>query len=386
MKNPFEFGRELSPDELVDRRDEVKEVRDAIRDSGKLFLIGPRRYGKTSILRAAAERSQKNDRAIVLRYDVQAFPSLEDLASRLLTDTARALAPSLEKAGKMLRSFFSNLQPKLDYDPAENTFSASLGQLRNKESSIPLLTDVLDGIELAAAKAKRPVAVILDEFQKAVEDGGEAAEGQIRAAIQRHRHVGYVFAGSKTRLLADMVGKEGRPFYKLGKVRFLGPLPRDEFAAFLSEGFRGGGISATDDAIEALLHAGEEVPYNVQALAHACWDGCRESGRKTNLTTENVLEMRDTTALRADPFYTMLWNDLTTPQQKTLLAVLRDGGNGLASTDVSKRYGVPVPTIQKSLMLLEEKNILREDQRLGTARLRLEDPFFGAWINLVVPR
>ncbi len=386
MKNPFEFGRELSADELVDRHDEVEEVRDAIRDAGKLFLIGPRRYGKTSILRVAAEKSQRIDRAIVLRYDVQAFPLLEDLASRLLTDTAHALAPSFDKAGKMLRKFFSNLQPRLDYDPTENTFSASLGQRREKESSVPLLTDVLDGIELAAARAKRPVAVILDEFQKVVEDGGEEAEGQIRAAIQRHRHVAYVFAGSKTRLLADMVGNEGRPFYKLGKVRFLGPVPRDEFAAFLSEGFRRGGISTTEDAIETLLDAGEEVPYNVQALAHACWDGLHETGRRTTLTTENVLAMRDTIALRADPFYTMLWNGLTTPQQKTLLAVLREEDHGLASTAVSKRYGVPVSTIQKSLSLLEDKNILREDQRLGTARLRLEDPFFGAWINLVIPR
>jgi len=43
MDNPFEFGRELGTDELVDRQDEVAAVMDTIRQGAKLFLIGPRR-------------------------------------------------------------------------------------------------------------------------------------------------------------------------------------------------------------------------------------------------------------------------------------------------------------------------------------------------------
>ncbi len=62
MDNPFEFGRELGTDELVDRQAEVSAVIDTIRQSTKLFLIGPRRYGKTSILKTAEDRlAGKND-------------------------------------------------------------------------------------------------------------------------------------------------------------------------------------------------------------------------------------------------------------------------------------------------------------------------------------
>ncbi len=50
MNNPFEFGRELGTQELVDRHDEIAEVVQAIDQGAKLFLIGPRRFGKTSIL------------------------------------------------------------------------------------------------------------------------------------------------------------------------------------------------------------------------------------------------------------------------------------------------------------------------------------------------
>ena len=57
MKNPFQFGRELGASEIVDRAEEVAAVVETIKSGGKLFMIGPRRYGKTSILRAAAEQA-----------------------------------------------------------------------------------------------------------------------------------------------------------------------------------------------------------------------------------------------------------------------------------------------------------------------------------------
>jgi len=56
QRNPFEFGGELAPGQLVDREDELATVIRTIENGGKLFLIGPRRYGKTSILAAAEER------------------------------------------------------------------------------------------------------------------------------------------------------------------------------------------------------------------------------------------------------------------------------------------------------------------------------------------
>ncbi|HEU4885453.1 MAG TPA: hypothetical protein VFT45_24610, partial [Longimicrobium sp.] len=57
--NPFEYGRELGLDELVDRREEMAAIDAAIRNRGKLFLIGPRRFGKTSVLSAAGEAATR---------------------------------------------------------------------------------------------------------------------------------------------------------------------------------------------------------------------------------------------------------------------------------------------------------------------------------------
>lgn len=398
MKNPFEFGRELGPDELVDRDEELSAAVAAMRNAGKLFLIGPRRFGKTSILRAAAERARESG-TVVLRYDAEAFPTLEQLAARLLADTAAALTGTVERAGKAIREFFASVRPEASYDATENAWSVTLGAAAQpgEASAVPLLADVLAGVERAAKRARRPVAVVVDEFQKVVEAGGVDAEGQIRSAVQRHRHVGYVFAGSKTRLLADMTGNPNRPFYKLGEVRFLGAVPRADFAAFLARGFAAGGIHLATGTTDAILDAAEEVPYNVQLLAHACWEVCRAEstassrapqrhrGPMRTLTPERVHETRNVIALRSDPLYTQLWSSLTASQQKALVALIRESGVQLTSTDVARRYNLPVPTMQKALRALEAKTIVREEQSLGTVRLRLEDPFFAAWVELVVP-
>jgi AAA+ ATPase superfamily predicted ATPase len=391
VKNPFEFGRTLTAHELVDRVDELAEVTSVLLSSSKLFLIGPRRFGKTSILRAAEHKAELKG-AVVLRMNAEAFPTLTQLAERLLAEGTRRLTPTMEKASSALRDVFSGLRPEISIDSVTGDLSVSLATTHGRKS-IPQLIDVLDGIERLASRAKIPVAIIFDEFQKVIEDGGPTAEAQLRAVVQNHRHVAYVFAGSKTRMLADMTTDPNRPFYKLGSTLFLGAIPRDDFSRFISRGFAGGDIDLDADAIDAIFDAAEDVPYNIQLLAHACWDRCRESvGRgkagsaRMKLTSRMVVETRDWIASRSDPIYTELWTRLSSIQQRALLALLRERGVGLFSVDVSRRYDVGIATLAKSLRLLETKGIIRAEQAHGATRLRLEDPFFGAWIALTIPR
>src|SRR6266436_5517101 len=98
-RNPFEFGRELDDTELVDRDTELALIERAILNRGKLFLIGPRRYGKTSILSAVEKRLSRKG-AVILRFDAEAFESLDVLAQALLTDAAAKLAGTVQKATK----------------------------------------------------------------------------------------------------------------------------------------------------------------------------------------------------------------------------------------------------------------------------------------------
>jgi AAA+ ATPase superfamily predicted ATPase len=63
--NPFEFGGELKTSSLIDREQELDLVIRTIESGGKLFLIWPRRYGKTSILAAAEEQLGASEVAVL---------------------------------------------------------------------------------------------------------------------------------------------------------------------------------------------------------------------------------------------------------------------------------------------------------------------------------
>jgi len=381
-RNPFEFGRELALDELVDRVEELKDLSAVLSGAGKCFLIGPRRFGKTSLLAGAATLAARQ-KALVLRYDAEVFPTLDLLAGRLVRDYAASLAGPVERVARAVRTFFKSVKPSVSFKPLDGSWSVSIGVQPPPAGALPLLLEVLDGFEKAARSRSHPTGLILDEFQRLVERGGANAEGQLRAAVQTHRHLAYIFAGSETGVLAAMTGDASRPFYRLGARRFLGPIPRPAFREFLSRGFKGA-LVVTDEGVEAILDHAEDVPYNVQLLAHACWESGQASRAGTRLTPEFVAGVEASAARRSDPFFTQIWTGLTAPQQKALLAVIYEG-KGLASGAIARKYRVPVPTLQKAVRALEHRGIVREEGAKGEVRLRLEDPLFGSWVRLTIP-
>jgi AAA+ ATPase superfamily predicted ATPase len=386
MNNPFEFGRELGTHELVDRADEVAAVIQTVRQGAKLFLVGPRRFGKTSILKTSEDRLSSTD-AVVLRFDAESYPALDSLVLSLISTAAKSLKGPVERVGEQIRGFFSRIRPELSFNVTQDAWSVKLGMniASTQEAHLTLLVEALNGLEaLAAAQPKkRPVGLIIDEFQKIIELGGTAAESQIRAAIQRHKRVGYVFAGSKTRMLTAMTMDAARPFYRLGTVRFIGPVPKSDFEAFLRSKFEESGFRIEDEAaILTILDLAEEVPYNVQMLAHACWDQLRTRPKHLAVLSSQLVEEAIALIVRQyDPFYTQIWSSLTAVQQKTLLAVIQENGARLQSQKVALSVGRGASTVQRAVEALTEKEILREEELQGGVRMRFEDPFFAHWIR-----
>ena len=378
MQNPFEYGRELGPGELADRQVEVGEVRDALLGGAKYFLIGPRRYGKSSVHNVAAELARKRG-AVVLRYNVEAFGTIDPLLAAIVADTARLLKGPVRRVGARLAELFRALRPELTYHPLDHSWSVGL-EAAAAERAVPRLVEVLDGLERAAASAGRPVGLVLDEIQHLVA-GGVEAERQLRAAVQQHRHVGYVFAGSDTRLLAAMTSDPARPFYRLGDVRVLQEIPSPEFIAFLAAGFARLPAKVDAIALTTLLDEAEEVPYNVQLLAHQCWSALRDEGKGAVLDAGRVREVHRAAARRMDPVYSQSWLALTAPQRRALQALATEGGIGLFGAATAHRYLLPASAMKKALDALVTKRIARRESRGNADRLRLEDPLFGLWVR-----
>ncbi|MGI8542452.1 MAG: hypothetical protein ACR2MD_03135 [Aridibacter sp.] len=81
------------------------------------------------------------------------------------------------------------------------------------------------------------------------------------------------------RPIPNCLANPSRPFYRLGKMLFIGKLPRPEFSRFLRDKFSREGFFSPQthkdkeiEIIDVILDLAEDVPYNVQMPAHTIWD------------------------------------------------------------------------------------------------------------------
>ena len=59
MGNPFHYGGPITGPAFIDRKEELRQLSREMTAGQKVFLISPRRYGKTSLLLTLAARLKR---------------------------------------------------------------------------------------------------------------------------------------------------------------------------------------------------------------------------------------------------------------------------------------------------------------------------------------
>ncbi len=379
-KNPFRFGEKLLSHEVIDRQEEIAQIVQTIEDGKKLFLIGPRRHGKTVVLHAAEDQAREQGWP-VFYFNAEAATNLGELSERIFAAVTERLVKPARKLRKSAREMLKRISPSFEIDLTSGTISGSLSVSEPPgPPQVPILVDVLNTVEALAREQEHPVGLIIDEFQAVILEGGEKAEGQIRAAIQDHRRVSYIFAGSRTRMLADMTSDQARPFWRLGGRLFLGRIPEAEMTAWLERQFKTGAYSSAPDALRELVSVAEQVPYDIQRLGHAVWQILRRRQAR-QVRSETIREAIDLLIQQDAEFYLRAWNQLSAYQKITLTAVDRYGGVGMTTARNLKETRMSAPTVLKSLAALEDKGILWADDTAEGVHWRFEDPIFRQWVR-----
>ena len=134
-----------------------------------------------------------------------------------------------------------------------------------------------------------------------------------------------------------------------------------------------------------ILNVAEDVPYNVQMLAHSIWNRLSQikmgAPEIAFLSDKIIDETLEKLIRQNDPFYTQVWNSLTAIQKKALSAVVHENGQNLQSIKVTTEYKVSPSSMRKSLESLTSQDILRPEENKGSIFYRFEDPFFAYWIR-----
>ncbi|MBE0642673.1 MAG: ATP-binding protein [Bacteroidetes bacterium] len=381
--NPFRIHGVATGESFADRVAEVARLEAALTEPGsKLIVYGPRRMGKTSAVLRAIERVNKGG-GYAFCADLSTASSAADMSNRILAAAGAVL-------GRTLRDFITDLVSRLKLsvtltaDPATGLVLPGLDlQARDWDAARQreALTDVLDALNLLAQKRKITIGIALDEFQEITTLGGEKAEWHLRGAIQRHEHLSYVLAGSRTRLIDRMTGEAGA-FYKLADKMPFGPIDASVFAAWIDRRFRAGGLRTSGAGKEIVSSAGPRT-RDVMQLARVCYDRARTL---KHVTTKDIeAAMREIIAEENDLFH-MQWRSLTPLQQNVLRAVAA-GEAGLTTRQVMQRFslGGTGSAANAAAALIEAGLLMRDDaysgMRVSTPTgYAFDSPFFLAWV------
>jgi hypothetical protein len=362
--NPFVYGEIAPLAAFVDREAELDRLVSDLVEGQKIFLISPRRFGKSSLIHQALRAASRRG---VLTVDVTVSSHSSYVA--FLEGYARALLSvetRFDQLSAWVRELFTTVRPELRVEAdtgGASRFSVAFPAVRTARDEARLANEVFElPARIANARGRR-LAVALDEFQAIDGFNGGQVEHALRAATQRQREVGYVFAGSEPSLMERMIGRK-RPFYKAGPVVRLGRIPADRFAEFLEARFKQTGFRPEPGLGAAIVELAGNLPYDVQRLAHETWDDVKAAGRRTvgldalHATLKRLLTEYDT-------LFEQTWQGLTLAQRATLRAAVLEDGRNLLSADARARYRLSgTSTVQAALASLARHEILmREGDR-----------------------
>lgn len=365
LGNPFDYQRPLAPGAaLVGRDEQLHALQRAAADRVAVRLVSPRRFGKTSLLRAhLAAMRDAGHRACYVDFDRVA--TVEDVADRLVDglrqlpiDPERHLDRRLSRLGVSLGS--AGLTVRIEPRAAPE----GLGPDRARAVIRDLLA--LPG-ELSDDGTLTVVA--LDEFQDLL-TADARLDGLFRSVIQHQQDVAYVFAGSAPTLMRALFAGRERPFYGQARPLDLPGIPEGETVEFVLE--RLPDHPDRFDAVAELVRLGAGHPQRTMLLAHHLYDRLESPERGDQVAAE-VLAVA---LAELDDAFVAVWTGLDRTERAAVVA-LADGLSPVGSR-AAEQHAKARSTMQRAVERLEADGqlVAREG-----SELRLLDPLFAEWLR-----
>lgn len=363
VPNPFVYGEIVPVEAFLDREAERAQLTHDLLSGQKVFLVAPRRYGKSSLIAVVLDEMRaRGARTVSLSVTQHATyrAFLESFAEACLRS-----ADLGAKLRDLVRGLFS-LRPRITYEAGatgEPGLRLFFEPSRSVKDDHRLAREVFALPGVLADRTDDPWVVALDEFQKITDFDSSTVEDALRAAVQTQRRVGYVFSGSEPSLMAQML-RPRRPFYKAGPLLSLGKIPEPVFVSAIVDRFGKSRIRMAESLARDLVERTGNVPYDVQRLAHELWD---DAVRAEARTIEPA--MIETTIVRLlgayRPILEAAWQRLTLSKRGVLRAIAVEGGRSLLAAEMRQRHGLgPKSSVQRAVAaLLAEEWIARENDR-----------------------
>lgn len=363
--NPFRFSGPLAPEDMIDRDPEADDLL-ALAAGGHSFrLVGPRRYGKTTLLRRVLEAAEQEKIATVL-VDLQDVLSIGEIVVRIERGYDRLKGQLRRTVDQFFRSW--NIGLAL----GGGGFTATL----QRNPQVDAESVLLRLLELPTALFERDGTtslIVFDEIQDVLAVPG--ADGKIRSVIQHQMEAAtYAFAGSAPGYMQQLFADPKRPLLDQAVPKNLAPLPLAEVAEYVTRRFQASDREA-GRALQPLLDFTRGHPQRSMMLAHYLW---QRTARGTCADEGTWVGALDQAAADSAPLMRAIWRNLRSNERRVAraLAVL---STPLYSEETAAAVGIVRTSIRRAL----ESLVANADVIEGGAgeRPRLTDPMFELWLQ-----
>jgi hypothetical protein len=366
MTSPFVYEQPVEPEALIDREQELATLRDRLAAARNSRLEGPRRFGKTSLLRAALAGAEAEG-ALAVEVNFLGCVTAADAADRI----ERAYRAQLD--GRLRRWYdglVRTMQPTLRAAPG------GVGVSARPQATAPGLLDRLALPRRILERTGRRCAIAFDEFQEVVRIDA-ALPGVFRAELESHgQAAGYVFSGSHPGLMRDLFADRRHAFFAQAAPVELGPLPADALADHIAARFEEGRRDP-GEALGPLLDAAEGHPQRAMLLAHHLYAQLRPGGVAgvETWTSAQAAARRETLGETQ-----VLWQSATTLERR-VLKVIAHRTVPLTGSEAATRFGLAKSgSTQVAVQRLHGDGHLVADETTRTG-WRIVDPFLAAWLR-----
>ncbi|CAN5620574.1 hypothetical protein BH10ACT1_BH10ACT1_20070 [soil metagenome] len=361
-QSPFPFQGPLAPGEVSGRHELRRDLAQRLTEHRLTALLGPRRYGKTSVLRqVSADLAEVGPETVwVDLYELSSMADLAGAFDRGLAATRGPLREALDVAAASVSLSLGALGVQLSRGP------------RDRPDPVLVLRSLLQ--LLVRTASRRPLVLVLDEFSGIV--GVDRAAGVLRTELQHHyRELGIVFAGSQPSTMRMLFTDQAQPFFAQADLIEIGPLTDAEVADNLARGFDRT-ERAPGPVIGPIVAMANGHPQRAMQLADAVWQLVPRGGAATDETWTEALS---TTRAAVDSGSERLLELMPAGHQKVLRAVASGGSvYGTAAGVLSLSAGTARAGVQA---LLGSGYLARR----ADDRLVVVDPLLADWIRRRFP-
>jgi hypothetical protein len=369
MQSPFVFGRIAEGSSFANRKNELQRISSNMRNKINTIILGPRRVGKTSLVRKVTAEYSGLSYYRFCFIDAFRVQDEEGFYKYFASEVIKACANNMEEAVDYSRQYLSRSTGRL---------AVSLTQAKDYNLSVMTEEDISeDALNLGNEIARKKnfiLIVCIDNFQNIERFENNLSFQKIfKTYIENHDKTVYCISGTRTNFINEAFTNPEMPLYQFGDMIMLERISKGELAPFIMNRFAESGKTCALQFAEKMCDLMQCHPYYTQQLAHIAW--LNSSGK---IDDEVVNKALDELIERNLIPYQREYENLSVLQTNFLRLLLDGVNDGFTTRPVIDKYRL---SSSAAVIRVIDSLIKKEIVEKKDGKFHFVDPAFYLWLQ-----